>query len=63
MPGPYGERSEEEKAMPDWQRDALDRQRAAEQADMNTHPALWAKLIEINGKLDELLKILRDGKP
>lgn len=57
------ERSEEEKAVPQWVREARDRQRMAEHYDMNSHPALWGKLVEIDGKLNELLKILRDGKP
>lgn len=48
-------RSEEERGMPEWRREALDRQRGLDVQRRLENPALYAQLDRIEAKLDKLL--------
>ena len=56
----YGqrERSPEEKSMPEWQRDALDRQAQLFATNAAQNPAVMAALTHIESKLDKVLSAL-----
>lgn len=58
MYGSQQMRPENERELPSWQLEALDRQRAAECQNAVENPAIWRKLAELEAKIDRILTAL-----